>query len=146
MIKDGVNGLVPDEQNAKIVEASVTVQFEEDGSTRADAPDARNASSLTKTGSPLRTSSQGTRGPSSALGLHIGLPRAGGQGSARKAIPWGGEPVPLRPVGEAHPGCAAVTGLLGLPYRTRVLSRPELVLAEGSCGSRAIDLFGIGVT
>jgi hypothetical protein len=33
MIKDGVNGLVPDEQNAKIVEASVTVQFEEDGST-----------------------------------------------------------------------------------------------------------------
>jgi hypothetical protein len=49
-----------------------------------------------------------------------------GEGSPSLSVPWG----------KLHPGCAAVTGLLGLPYHTRVLSRPELVLAGGSCGSR----------
>ena len=33
-----------------------------------------------------------------------------------------GEPVPPCPVEEAHPGCAAATGLFGLPYRTHLNS------------------------
>jgi hypothetical protein len=55
-----------------------------------------------------------------------------------------GEPVPLRPVGEAHPGCAAVTGLLGLPYHTRVLSRPRAGARRGILRVEAIELLGIG--
>ena len=49
------------------------------------------------------------------------LPRVGGQESAREAIPRNRGAPPSVSRGGSDPGCAAVTGLLGLPCITLVL-------------------------